>query len=193
MRLNVFGLVGLLAMVAVLSSGGVSAAGPLAHKSSIGTVGLYPPSKPGPWQAMFGGGRLCVTSPATITVTKVEPTTTSDGQPVRAVVRRFSKEAVAAGAQPMGSAKGVPETEFAGKAGQSVEPAIGARTSRSCSEDPWVEGRDEILVVSSTTGEGNYVKDIRVTYEVNGREYQVEFGGTFSLCNRKKVCPGLDL
>lgn len=191
MKLKIATLAAALAAFGVGISWFVSTDSPLGADSGGGTMGVYPPKASGTWEAMFGSMILCVDTPDVVTITKVAPTTTSDGQPVRAVVRRVAREAARAGETPIGSSKGDPAAQFDREPGQSVEPAIGAKVYRPCSNDPWKEGFDELLVVPSTTGAGNYVKDVRVTYEFRGREHEVNFGGTYSLCDRRKVCPGL--
>lgn len=190
----------LLALASACGSEGAShqepsADGPLETRmGSGGGVGLDPPKATGPWQGTFGAINLCVKSPGAAIITKVEPTETSDGEPVRVVARRVSKAAARAGETPIISAQGTPEAKFAGKDGQSMEPAVGASVSRPCSGDSHKNGFTELLVVlsSKSVDVGNFITETRIFYRVDGRDYVTTVPWVFGLCTRESVCPGID-
>lgn len=195
-------LLGVVLLLALVACGGEatpdrepSRNGPLeTNMGSGGGVGLTPPEVEGRWHGMFGAMRLCVSSPGVVTITKIDPLTASDGEPVRAVVRRVSESAARAGETPFISLKGTPETEFESKAGQQIESAVGAKVSRSCSEDRREAGFDELVVVlsSASPAKGNFVTETRISYQVGGRGYVTTVPWVFGLCDQEDNCPGLD-
>jgi len=147
--------------------------GPLDLSLASGGTGIYPPAEQGDWHGTFGGYRLCLNEPGVATLTKAEFVGQRDSDnEVRAVVRRVSQAAVAAGATLVYSKTGTPEDEFGSQPGQSIEPLEGAEITDACRNPPDVtNGFSELMLVLLADADGNSIDGVRLSYTFDDTSY----------------------